>query len=460
MMLDVIVIGGGVSGLATAHNLMRQGLDVQLLERQVRTGGNAISQRFQGFLMEHGPTTFNASLPAAVQHLSDLDLLADARDLGVGVKRRYLLDAGKLSGISTHPLGFFRSDYLSVKGRLSMLLEGLRPRKRGGAEETIHAFASRRFGREFADKVIDPMAAGLFMGDAKRLSISGAFGRLAEMEQEFGSITRGVLVAKRGSEPGRHLYSWQGGMATVPTRLAGMLGERIKTGVAVLGLQKTAQGFLVKTTQGTRQARAVVVAAQPHVAAGLLEKLDPEGATALQEIMAPPISVVFFGYRREQVAHPLDGLGFLTTKSDSRIISGAQFGSTMYAGRAPKGHVAILAYAGGMRNPDLVKLPDEALIAQVRQELSQILGITGAPVVTRLRRWSLGLPQYSLGHENRRAVLGGTHDRVEGLFLTGNYLDGVSVASCLDCAGRVGAEAGAFLMRAPFAKVSDFQHFA
>ncbi len=460
MMLDVIVIGGGVSGLATAHNLMRQGLDVQLLERQVRTGGNAISQRFQGFLMEHGPTTFNASVPAAIQHLSDLDLLADACDLGVGVKRRYLLDGDKLSGISTHPLGFFRSDYLSLRGRVSMLLEGLRPRKKDGAEETIHAFASRRFGREFADKIIDPMAAGLFMGDSHKLSISGAFGKLAEMEQEFGSITRGVLAAKRGSEPGRHLYSWSGGMATVPSGLAMALGSRVLTGVTVLGLQKTAQGFVVKTTQGNRQARAVVIAAQPHVAAGLLENIDPVGTAGLREIMAPSINVVFLGYRRDQVAHPLDGLGFLTTRTENRIISGVQFGSTMYEGRAPDGHVAISAYAGGMRNPDLHKLSDVDLTAQVQQEVSQTLGITGAPVVTRLRRWPLGLPQYSLGHIQRRAVLAATPVRVEGLFLAGNYLDGVSMANCLDCAGRVGAEAAAFLANTPSIGQSGIQRTA
>jgi len=459
-MLDVIVIGGGVSGLATAHNLMRQGLDVQLLERQVRTGGNAISQRFQGFLMEHGPTTFNASVPAAIQHLSDLDLLTDAHDLGAGVKRRYLLDQDKLSGISTHPLGFFRSDYLSLKGRLSMLLEGLRPRKKDGSEETIHSFATRRFGREFADKVIDPMAAGLFMGDSRKLSISGAFGKLAEMEREFGSITRGVLAAKRGSEPGRHLYSWQGGISTVPVRLATKLGNRVKTGITVLGLQKTAQGFAVKTMQGTHQARAVVVAAQPHVTAGLLETVDPKGTAALQEIIAPPINVVFFGYRRDQVAHSLDGLGFLTTKSDSRIISGAQFASTMYSGRAPQDHVAISAYAGGMRNPDLIKLPDAELIEQVHRELSDTLGISGQPVVIRLRRWQLGLPQYALGHDQRRAILGDTGRRVEGLFLAGNYLDGVSVANCLDCADRVAIEAGVYLGQQQSQKLANFQRLA
>lgn len=459
-MRDVIVIGGGVSGLATAHNLMLQGQDVLLLERQVRTGGNAISERFQGFLMEHGPTTFNASVPAAIQHLSDLDLLADVSDLGAGVKRRYLLDDGKLSGISTHPLGFFRSDYLSLRGRLSMLLEGLRPCKKDGAEETMHAFASRRFGREFADKVIDPMAAGLFMGDSHMLSISGAFSKLAEMEQKFGSITRGVLAAKRGSEPGRHLYSWQGGMATVPNRLEIALRGRVLTGVTVLGLQKTAQGFVVKTTQGTQQARAVIVAAQPHVAAGLLDSIDLIGAESLREITAPPINVVFFGYRRKQVAHPLDGLGFLTTKSEKRIISGAQFGSTMYAGRAPEGHVAISVYAGGMRNPDLMALSDTELVEQVHRELSQILGISGAPVVTRLRRWQLGLPQYTLGHGGRRAILGATHERVEGLFLTGNYLDGVSMANCLDCAARVGNAAAAFLVKSSSSNLSDIQRLA
>jgi len=440
-MPDVVVIGGGVSGLATAQGLMARGREVQVLERQVVPGGNAISERFGGFLMEHGPTTFNASVPGAMQRIDALGLLPGARDLGPDVRRRYLRDRGRLSGISTHPAGFLVSNYLSPMARLSMLCEGLRPRREGGPEESIHAFTSRRFGREFADKVIDPMAAGLFMGDSRKLSINGAFARLAEMEQEHGSIIRAIVKARKGSQPGRHLYSWRDGIATIPAVLARGLGTRVQTGVSVLGLRRTARGFEVKTNRGAVQARAVVLAVQPHVAATLIDRIDPDGATAAGAIAAPPVNVVFLGYRREQVGHPLDGLGFLSTRDNARIISGAQFLSTMYEGRAPEGHVAISAYAGGARNPDLAGLDEAELVAQVQGELAELLDVKGAPVVVKTRRWALGLPQYELGHPSRVAVLDSIPARVPGLFVTGNFLRGVSVANCLsgadETAGRV-----------------------
>ena len=439
-MRDVIVIGGGISGLSTAHDLMQRGLNVTVLERQVVTGGNAISQRFDGFLMEHGPTTFNASFPDAVAQIKALGLLESASDLGPQVKKRYLRDDGKLAGIATGPTGFLRSNYLSPKARLRVLTEGFRPRKKGGDEETIHQFTSRRFGREFADRVIEPMAAGLFMGDASQLSIGGAFARLAAMEAEFGSITRAILQAKRGSEPGRHLYSWRGGIATIPQALARALGDRIKTGVTVRRLRRSGQGFAVETATGTEYARAVVLAVQPHVAAGLIVELDPDGANAAGAIAAPAVNVVFLGYRRDQVAHPLDGLGFLSTKDPSCIVSGAQFLSTMYEGRAPEGYVGISAYAGGVRNPETAQMPEADLVGAVHTELAGLLGIKGAPVVTRTRRWALGLPQYTLGHMGRVETLKTTPDRQPGLYLTGNYIGGVSVANCMASAGEVAAK--------------------
>lgn len=434
---DVIVIGGGISGLTAAHDLMRRGFDVRVLERQSQVGGNATTDRFDGFLMEQGPTTFNASFPAAVEQLSKLGLLDSAADLGPDVKRRYLRNNGRLTGISTHPMGFFKSNYLSLRGRASMMLEILRPRKKTDTEETIHAFACRRFGREFADKVIDPMAAGLFMGDAHHLSINGAFPKLAELEQKHGSITRGILHAKRGSEPGRHLYSWRTGIGTIPETLAANLGERVHTGVSITGLVKTPAGFDVQTNKGLQTCRTVVLAVPPHIVAALLKDIDPVGSLAASEISAPPINVAFLGYKREQVAHPLDGLGYLGTKDKDLIISGAQFASTMYAGRAPDGYVAISAYAGGVRNPELAQLPEAELLAQIHMELAGLLGIKGRPALTRLRRWSHGLPQYTIGHNARHDAFLATPERVQGLFLTGNYINGVSVANCMETANMV-----------------------
>jgi protoporphyrinogen/coproporphyrinogen III oxidase len=436
MKRDVIIIGAGVSGLTAAHDLRARGYDVQVLERQVNIGGNAISERFGGYLMEHGPSTLNTAVEGALARIGALGLAASALDLGAGVQKRYLLDHDHLRGISLHPLGFFTSSYLSPLARLRMAAEVLRPRRRATSEEKLFDFAHRRFGREFAHKVIDPLAAGLFMGDASSLSISGAFPKLMEMEQKHGSIIRGILAARRGKEPGRQLYSWAGGMAAVPRALAVGLDGCVQNGVAVTKIIPTPTGFEVVTARSGRlSARTVVLAVQPHVAACLLEQAEPASADAARSIAAPSIGVVFLGYRRAQVTHPLDGLGYLSTKNPNRIISGAQFCSTMFAGRAPEGHVSIACYCGGARNPQLANLPDAALADQVTRELSDLLGIKGAPAVIRIRRWARGLPQYDLGHKTRLEILSTTHQRLPGMFVTGNYMQGVSIANCMAAAG-------------------------
>ncbi len=465
-MHDVVVIGGGVSGLACAHDLLEQGLDVQLLERQHRIGGNAQSRAFDGYLMELGPTTLNAAFPEVRARIARLGLADSAVPLGAGVRKRYLLDRdrGRLAGISTHPLGFFLSSYLSVPARILLAAEILRPPRPADApEETVHQFVSRRFGREFANKVIDPMAAGIFMGDARVLSVAGAFDRLAAMERRHGSVIRAILASRRGGDPGRKLFSWPGGVATLPRALAERLGGRIATGVAVRSIARAegrGGGFDVRTVRhGDLRARAVVLAVQPHVAAALCETLDPDTASAAGDIAAPPVAVVFLGYRRASVGHALDGLGYLTTRAgpdlvcgtghvsgrdmgrdtgrngglftNGAAISGTQFVSTMFPGRAPRGHVAIACYVGGARKPDLALAPEEQLVAAVHDELAATLSIRATPSVARLHRWPRGLPQYSLGHVARRQLLEDSFRRVPGLFLAGNYLDGVSLNCCL-----------------------------
>lgn len=448
---DVAVIGAGVSGLATAHELTRQGRDVVVLERQVGVGGNAISERIGGFLMEHGPSTMNAAVPEALEVAQDLGLAGSSVELGANVRKRYLLDAGKLSGISVHPLGFFTSGYLSLPARLSMLAEVLRPRRAAPADESIYDFTRRRFGDEFARKVMDPLVAGLFMGDSTMLSVGAVFPRLVEFERKFGSVTRAVMNARRGSHPGRRLFSWPGGIGTLPRRLAQQLGARIYTGTTVRRIAPLSSGFDVETaSSGTVRARSVVLAVQPHVAAALLDKVDPQAAGAAGGIAAPPIGVVYLGYARAQVSHPLDGLGFLSTRDDSRAVTGALFCSTMFEGRAPEGCVAISCYVGGARNPGLARLPGNDMIALAHEELSGVLGIKGQPVLSRVRHWARGLPQYHLGHPDRRKVLESTDERIPGLILTGNYLQGVSIANCLASARAAARKASEASMEIDF----------
>ncbi len=444
MRFDAAVIGGGVSGLATAFDLMCRGRRVVVLERQTRAGGNAVSERMGGFLMEHGPSSVNAALPAVAALSQSLELEHLRCGMGEGVRYRYLAAGGSIHRISTHPLSFLTSSYLSLPARLRMMAEvAIRPRGDAG-EETVAEFSCRRFGHEFAERVIDPLVGGLFAADAADLSMPAAFPALLALERGYGSVSVGILRRRLAGAvmPGRRMFSWRNGVGTLPLALAGRLGNLLRTGVPVRRIRPLSGGFRVEAgTAGAVETRTVVVATQPHVAAALLEDVDRSAMEAAAGIAAPPVATVFLGYRRQQVGHPLDGLGFLIPASEGRPLTGTLFCSTMFPGRAPEGHVALAAYIGGSRAPDLARAAPGDLVTLAREQFRDLLGARGEPVITGVRQWPRGLPQYRLGHLDRVAELLGIEQRLPGLFVTGNYLGGLAVASCvtqaIETAGRI-----------------------
>ncbi len=434
MTCDVVIIGGGVSGLSAACELKGRGYNVVVLERQARSGGNAQSERFGGFLMEHGPSSVNAQAMETVGLSRDLGLDTLRTELSSGVKSRYLVGDGSLQGISTHPLGFLMSGYLSPRARLRLMAEMLVPGRKSGTEETISEFWTRRFGREFSDKVIDPLVAGLYAGNADELSVGAVFPAIVEMERQFGSISRAVISKRlaNGKMPGRRLFSWMDGIATLPAALAADLGDAVRTGVAVTAINRTLSGFEIKTANSRKlAARAVIIATQPHVSAALLEKMDAGGAQAVSEIAAPSVAVAYLGFRRDQVEHPLDGLGYLAPAGEKRLLSGALFPSSMFQNRAPEGHVAISGYVGGARAPEMARMSVEDITAVALEEFRDLLGVKGQPVVSRVRQWPQGLPQLTTGHAQRLKRIEKTEQRFPGLFVTGNYFTGPAVATCV-----------------------------
>ncbi len=437
MAVDVAIVGAGVSGLAVAWELRRRGCSVLVLERQARAGGNAQSERIGGFLMEHGPSTIDDRATAAADIGERLGLSGERCELGAGVRRRYLVDGGALKDIPAHPLGLLLSDYLSVGGRLRMAAELMVPRGKEDSDESVAAFSRRRFGPEFADRVVEPLVRGIYGGAADELSVASVFPALVDLEKRHGSIARGVLRSRCSGRrmPARRLYSWRDGIGSLPAALTRELGPAIRTGVAVRRIRRRADGFAIETGRnGTVSAHCVVIATQPHVTAQLLDGLDDIAAAAAGAIAAPPVAVVYLGYRRGQVAHPLDGMGFFAAPDEARLLNGAQFCSTMFDGRAPDGHVAVAGYFGGAGARSLGCAPAAELVALARQEFADLLGAKGEPVVARVRHWPRGLPQYRVGHADRVAKLRGSERRVAGLFLTGNYFDGPSVGACVTLA--------------------------
>ena len=441
-MQDVAIIGGGISGLATAWELRRRGVDAVVLERETHPGGKAVSERIGGFLMEHGPSTIAAG-SAAVAEVSDLlGLSAERCELGPDVRNRYLVDGGALANISANPIRFLLSGYMPVLGCLRVLAEVAVPRARDGGDETIAAFFSRRFGPDVATRLVEPVVRGIYGGDVDKLSAAAVFPTLIELEQRHGSVIRGAVrrLLSGKKMAGGGLFTWRDGVASLPARLAAELGPAVRGGIAVRRIRRTAAGFAIDAGEaGELQARAVVIATPPYAAAELLDGLDEEAVEAVGAVAEPPLAVVFLGYRRELVEHPLDGLGFFAARGERRALNGAQFCSTMFEGRAPEGHVAVAGYFGG----DAASGPGRAtageLVALARREFADLLGAKGEPVVGRVRHWPRGLPQYRLGHAERVATLRAAESRVPGLFLTGNYFGGPSVGACLDEAMKTAA---------------------
>lgn len=439
--LPTVVIGGGISGLTVAWRLRQAGRRVQLLDRRLFPGGRMQTERRDGFLVEHGPNGMISPAAGAERLIAELGLAGERLDKGPGVRHRYLVRAGRAHALPMDPLGFFGSSFFSLRGRLRLLGEPFVPRRAG--DETVADFVRRRFGRELLDYVFTPLVGGLYAGDPETLSVSALLPRLKQLEIAHGSVIRGAARKWRAGMEARYdprrrqLFSFREGMGSLPRCLAAQLGDAVVSGVRVERLEALgAAGYRLTLRQGaeTRTLRAaeVVIALPAYAASRLLESMAPPVAQALADIPHPPLAVVALGLRRGDVAHPLDGLGVLTPAVERRQVLGFMFSSTLYAGRAPDGHVLLTAYVGGARQPELARLPREELVARVRDEATQLLGCRADPVFASVRYWDRGLPQPGLGHGERLQQLRDFEAAHPGLAFAGNYLGGVAASACID----------------------------
>jgi oxygen-dependent protoporphyrinogen oxidase len=323
---------------------------------------------------------------------------------------------------------------LSLAGRLRLLREPFVAPFRG--DESVAAKVRRRLGPEALDYLVEPFVAGVFAGDPERLSARHAFPRAKALEAEHGSFLRGMRAAARrtpGARRGPVSFSFAEGMEELPRTLAAALGDAVHLGAPVHAIRRTEDGWEVRRAGAVPETFDAVVLAMPAHALGRVE-LDAAGADALlavSEIPHAPIAVVALGFRREAVAHALDGFGMLVPRVERRRILGTLFTSSLFTGRAPAEHVLLTTFVGGERNPELASLPTDRLTAVVWEELSALLGVRSAPVLVHHAAWERAIPQYVLGHGERRDAMDALEGRNPGLLLAGSFRAGVSVGDTL-----------------------------
>lgn len=449
--MKVVVVGAGISGLATAHAIREAdpSVELEVLESEDRAGGKIWTERTgEGYLCERGVPGFLDNKPKTLEVSSGLGLdLVRSFDAS---RKRFIYSDGKLKALPETPPAFFKSDLLSLPGRLRIVLEIVKS-KGTSEDESLAEFATRRLGREAFLKLIDPMATGIYAGDATRLSLKSCFPRIHEIEQTYGSLIRGLLrlqkeARKKGARdkpsagPGGKLTSYAGGMETLPAAIARGLGSRLRTGCAVEQVERLNGRFSLATTGGeTVEADRVVLAAPADAQARMLETMLPEVSALLRRIPYPPVAVCCFGYRKEKVPGNLDGFGFLVPSQERRKVLGVLWESSIFPERSPEGSVLVRSIVGGARNESLPFLNDEKLIDTVMGELEKTMGVRSDPDFVRIYRWERAIPQYLVGHA---AGLGEIEKRMAalpGLFLTGNAYRGVSLNDCVANGYRVAA---------------------
>ena len=447
------MVGGGISGLAAALAVQdssrakgRPAPEVLVLESADRPGGKIQTLSEEGFTCEWGVNGFLNKEPATLDLVQRLGLQDRLQPASALFKNRFLYTRGKLRAIPAHPLKFLFSGILSFGAMVRLLRELWVPRRPEDTEgdESVAEFARRRVGDAAFKALVDPMQTGIFAGDPERMSVLSCFPRVVEVEREYGSLIKGMAALARerraqgeplpGAGPAGHLTSFQGGMEQLIQRAAETLGPRLRLGRGVDRISRAGQGFTLEGANLDEPVRAdaVVLACPAHASAPMVREMDPDLARLMDEIPYSPLAVVCLGYSADQVAHPMDGFGFLAPRDAGLRLLGALWTSSIFPGRSPEGRVLIRCMIGGARDPDALDLSDEDLLHTVRSELGNAMGLSGEPCFTRIFRHPLGIPQYTLGHEERlRAMELRTVDgALPGLVLGGNAYRGVSVNDC------------------------------
>jgi oxygen-dependent protoporphyrinogen oxidase len=479
----IVVVGGGITGLVAARAALATARDrgralrVTLLESSPRFGGNLLTERRDGYVLDAGADAWVAAKPHATALARDLGLGPSLIGTNPNTRRFYIAWRGALHpvpeglvlGVPTRLGPLARSRLFTWRGKVRMAIEPFVPVRRfeGDEDESIADFARRRLGREAADRLVAPLLGGISSGDAGDLSVRAAFPQLVAMEREHRSLVLGMLAAARARKradagaagarsrdaddgtSGSAFLSLRGGIGELVDALVDHLKSRgavLRAGTPATRLERVGPRYaVVLEGEAPALADAVVVAVPAYAAARLLGPgVDRAVAAALSAIWYGTTATVFLSYRRGDIAHPLDGVGFVVPRSLGRPILAGTWISSKWAGRAPEGQALLRAFVGGPAAEELLRAEDDLLVSAVRAELRSWLGVDASPLVHRVFRFERARAQMRVGHLAAvRAIKTQLARVAPEVRIAGDGYEGAGIADCVRQGQEVGAAAAA-----------------
>jgi len=437
--VDVVIVGAGIAGLSAAYELQKRGCSFVILERGSRAGGVILSEQVDGYTIDGGPDSLLTQKPEAIRLCEELglgDRLVPTSPPRLAFIQRggrlHPLPASSVLGIPTRLGPFVRTGLFTWPGKLRMGAEVFVPPRRDDGDESIGSFIRRRFGDEAVTYLAEPLLAGIHAGDVERLSIRALFPRFVETERKYGSLLRAFRRQPHSTAPTDGAFrSLPGGLSELVAALVRTLPQpalRLKTSAARVLLNphrvETAQGDVIA-------ARAIILAAPAYVTSALMRDVDATISRLSGEIDYASSGTIAMAFHRSAVAHPLNGSGFVVPKAEGSGILAASWLSSKWPHRAPDGRVLMRAFVGGGRDPEALQKTDSELVSLAQSALTPLLGLSGAPLLTRVYRFERASAQHDVGHLDRVATIDRALTARPGLYITGSGFRGVGIPDCV-----------------------------
>lgn len=438
----IVIIGAGISGLATAFWLNKNGHEVTVIESHSIVGGAMQTVCENGYLVDYGPNSGLETTPLIRQLVDELELTTEMIYANENSNKRYILREGKLQVLPTGLVPFIKTKLFSFKGKLRLFKEPFVGKSCDGYNQSIAQFVERRLGKEFLDYAIDPFVSGVFAGDPAKLSVKSAFPKLYRLEEVYGGLVKGMIKGARErkkraeeSKQSAKMFSFFNGMQTLPNAIANRFAEKIILEATVKKVERLNSKWIVSFEKNgsleSIECDRIISTIPAYKAADIFESLDANLNSHLNAIYYPPVMVLYLAFDKKDIGIPLDGFGYLIPSKEKKNFLGAIWSSIIFPNRCIEDKAVFTLFVGGARNPQILEQDSQYLINAAVSEFKKIMKTNSDPVFFKSKLWKKAIPQYNLGYIEHEMYFEKFEEKNPGIFLSGNYRGGISVGDCL-----------------------------
>jgi oxygen-dependent protoporphyrinogen oxidase len=438
----ITILGAGISGLAAAYWLQKEGQDVYILEQKSDAGGTMETLIENNFLIDFGPNSGLETTPLIRNLAEEVGIPNEMIYANESSNKRYILKNDELHPLPTSPHAFLKTKLFSTKAKFRIMAEPFVGKSNDGYYQSMAQFVKRRLGQEFLDYAIDPFVSGVFAGDPEKLSVKSAFPKLYRLEEVYGGLVKGMIKGARErkkrteqSKQNAKMFSFINGMQSFPKAIAQKMNNKIYFDSTVTNVKRNMNEWIIEYQRDNKFFEInsdIILSTLPvNAAAKVFSNQDQTFQKHAEDIYYPPVMVLYLGFNKKDIGQALDGFGFLIPSREKKSFLGAIWTSTIFPNRCDAEKASFTLFIGGARASKIFEMENEKLIDTVLKEFKKIMKINSDPILIKSRFWEKAIPQYNIGYIEHENYFDKFEKDFPGIFIGGNFRGGISVGDCV-----------------------------